>query len=206
MRRPRRIFLLSPANAGGERTRLLVRPEASFPLALQLRSPEGASLGEVFTFTSGLYFRGKRAYAHAFGHPPSGLAGGYVITTGAGLVDPNARVTPTILAAFAQIPIDPTDSRYAEPLRRDAQAIARALGRTGEVVLLGSIATGKYTELLLEAFGERLLFPSAFVGRGDMSRGGLLLRAVRAGEELAYSPVAGAITRGARPPRLQPRR
>jgi hypothetical protein len=72
------------------------------------------------------------------------------------------------------------------------------------VVLLGSIATGKYTSALLEVFGRRLLFPAAFVGRGDMSRGGLLLRAARSGEELSYIPVAGATLHGPRPPKLPP--
>jgi hypothetical protein len=57
---------------------------------------------------------------------------------------------------------------------------------------------------LLAVLGERLHFPAEFVGRGDMSRGGLLLRAVRAGVELAYLPVAGAVRHGARPPRLPP--
>ena len=71
-----------------------------------------------------------------------------------------------------------------------------------EVVLLGSIATGKYLDLLAGPFGERLRFPSEFVGRGDMSRGGLLLRCVRAGAELTYVPVLGAIRTGTRPPKL----
>src|SRR5258705_137811 len=70
------------------------------------------------------------------------------------------------------------------------------------VVLLGSIATGKYVDCLLEVFGPRLVFPAAFVGRGDMSRGGLLLRAARSGKELAYTPIAGATLHGPRPPKL----
>jgi hypothetical protein len=41
------------------------------------------------------------------------------------------------------------------------------------------------------------------VGGGDMSRGGLLLRCVRAGRELVYVPVAGALRRGGRPARLE---
>lgn len=72
------------------------------------------------------------------------------------------------------------------------------------VVLLGSIATGKYADTLLAVLGERLVFPALFVGRGDMSRGGLLLRAVRDGRELDYVPVAGTVRRGRRPPRLAP--
>ena len=35
-----------------------------------------------------------------------------------------------------------------------------------------------------------------------MSRGGLLLRAARAGDELSYQPVLGAVRRGVCPPRL----
>jgi hypothetical protein len=71
-------------------------------------------------------------------------------------------------------------------------------------VLLGSIATGKYADILMEAMGERLVFPREFVGRGDMSRGGLLLRQVREGRELEYIPVAGAVRHGQRPPKLAP--
>jgi hypothetical protein len=71
-------------------------------------------------------------------------------------------------------------------------------------VLLGSIATAKYSSILSEAFRERLRFPSSFIGRGDMSRGGLMLRCARAGRELEYVPLSGAPTRGSRPPRLGP--
>ena len=70
-------------------------------------------------------------------------------------------------------------------------------------MLLGSVASGKYTGPLLEVFGERLLFPADFVGRGDMSRGGLMLRRALSGIELPYIPVQGAQLRGARPPRLE---
>ena len=66
------------------------------------------------------------------------------------------------------------------------------------MVLLGSIATKKYSEVLLAVFGESLRFPPLFVGRGDMSRGGLLLRAARAGVELDYAPIDGARRRGRR--------
>jgi hypothetical protein len=72
------------------------------------------------------------------------------------------------------------------------------------VVLLGSIASPKYVDLLLPVFGEKLMFPPDFVGRGDMSRGGLMLRCVAADTELEYTPVAGAIRHGRRPPKLEP--
>ena len=65
-----------------------------------------------------------------------------------------------------------------------------------------SIATSKYVEPLTDIFGSRLLFPSEFVGRGDMSRGGLMLRCAREGIELAYIPADSAVRRGKRPPKL----
>jgi predicted kinase len=76
------------------------------------------------------------------------------------------------------------------------------MGADCEVVLLGSVATPKYVEPLLEIFGERLMFPQEFVGRGDMSRGGLMLRCASEMRELTYVPVAGAVRHGARPPKL----
>ena len=71
-------------------------------------------------------------------------------------------------------------------------------------MLLGSIASPKYVDILTAIFGERLQFPIAFVGRGDMSRGGLLLRHASDGVELDYVPVLGASLHGARPPKLPP--
>ena len=56
--------------------------------------------------------------------------------------------------------------------------------------------------MLLNASGERLVFPEDFVGRGDRSRGGLMLRAARAGHELPYRIVRGAILTGKRAARL----
>jgi hypothetical protein len=174
---------------------LLMRQQASFPLALSLRSRAGAPLGDVFTFASGLYFRGKLAYTRAFGR-------GLVITPGAGLVDPDRPIGLGELRAWGRVRVDLADRRYRRPLERDAQRLAGELPPGGEVVLLGSIASDKYVELLLEILGERLLFPVDFVGRGDMSRGGLMLRAARSGTELPYGPVQGAMRRGPRPPRL----
>jgi hypothetical protein len=200
-----RIFLLSPAQSGGPRAQLLLNPRAGFDLARRLQGPHGAPLGQVFAFLSGLYFRGKLAYAEAFAQPPRGVPGVLVITPGSGLVPAETPIDAARLSAFAEVPIDAGERRYLEPLLRDALLIAGQGRGRPEIVLLGSIASGKYVEPLLSVFGERLLFPSDFVGRGDMSRGGLLLRCVDAGTELAYVPVAGASRHGARPPRL-PRR
>jgi hypothetical protein len=83
-------------------------------------------------------------------------------------------------------------------------ALAEFLPGRSEVVLLGSIGTRKYTETLLGVFGERLKFPFDFVGRGDMSRGGLLLRAVANAKELEYTSVLGGVLKGKRPQRLGP--
>ena len=199
-----RVFLLSPASCGGKRAALLFNEHAAFPLAVRLRSAEGAPLGDVFSFLSGLYFRGKLAYAVAFARAPRRAPGASIITTSRGLLLPSTRVGLDDLREFAAVPIDVGEPRYAEPLVRDACALAKAAGARTEVVLLGSVASDKYVGVLGEIFGSRLLFPAEFVGRGDMSRGGLMLRCVREGRELDYIPIAGATRRGSRPPRLLP--
>jgi hypothetical protein len=191
-----RVFLLSPANCGGERAQLLFASRAAFPLARRLRARGGVPLGEVMSFVSGLYFRGKLAYAETFGVP-------LVITADAGLRPADTPVTLAMLRATARVDIDARNPRYRRPLEESARAVASLLKAEDTVTLLGSIASDKYVDVLLGAFGERLTFPLDFVGRGDMSRGGLLLRCVRAGRELDYVPVAGAIRHGVRPPRLE---
>jgi len=165
---------------------------------------EGAPIGEVFAFLSGLYFRGKLTYARAFGRAPEGVEPVLVITPTAGLVPAHTVVTRTRMRRFARVDIADGDTRFVRPFRRDARRLAAVLPRDAEVVLLGSIATRKYFEPIADLFGERLLFPPDFVGRGDMSRGGLLLRAARSGSELSYGPIAGAARKGSRPAKLPP--
>jgi hypothetical protein len=190
---PSRVFLLSPAHSGGKRAALLLRKEAAFPLAVRLREPGGVALGEAFSFLSGLYFRGKLAYATRFARPPGGVAGAQVITANRGLVPADAPVGPGELEAFGSVDIQSDDPRYREPLMRDVARLTRHPGL--ELVLLGSVSTGKYVDVLLDVVGERLLFPTDFAGRGDMSRGALLLRSAREGRELIYEPVTGALAR-----------
>jgi hypothetical protein len=207
----RRVFLLSPANCNGRRAQMVMSERAQFALARELRAAEGAPLGDVFSFVSGLYFRGKLAYARRFARPPDPTdevsAGGVlVITPNAGLRSADTAVTLDSLRAFADVDIDLRNAAYRAPLERGARALLDAIGSDCEVVLLGSIASGKYVELLQPIFGNKLMFPPAFVGRGDMSRGGLMLRCVTAGLELDYTPIAGAVRHGQRPPRLEPLR
>jgi len=199
----RRVFLLSPANLGGIRAGYVLNANAEFELACRLRQ-DGVKLGELFSFISGLYFRGKLEYARAFCAVCPDGSGPMVITAAAGLLSPETVVTVDQLRAWATNDIDARDARYRSPLNRDCRRIAETLGDSCDVVLLGSIATPKYVEPLLEVFGERLLFPAEFVGRGDMSRGGLMLRSVEAAEELAYVPVLNAVRHGPKPPRLAP--
>jgi hypothetical protein len=198
------VFVLSPASCRGRRARILLAEPATFELARRLRSSEGVSLGEAFAFLSGLYFRGKLAYARTFARPPAGAPGVVVITACDGLRIPEDRVDVTRLTTFATVPIDTTEPRYRMPLLRDASELAGILDGDTEVVLLGSIASGKYVGLLGDVFGSRLRFPAAFVGRGDMSRGGLLLRCTAERRELDYVALAGAVRHGPRPPRLVP--
>jgi len=196
-----RIFLLSPANAGGDRAAMLFRPGANFDLAVRLRG-EGAPLGEAFAFISGLYFRGKLAYAQAFAAPPEGVPGCFVITPGRGLVPPETVVGLDAFRAAVSVPIDAADQRYRLPLERSCRMLQEIAGPACDFVLLGSIATVKYMEPMFGVFGDRLLFPEEFVGRGDMSRGGLLLRCVRSGQRLTYVPLGSLTRHGPRPPKL----
>jgi hypothetical protein len=185
---------------------MILRDQAQFPLARKLRAKSGAPIAEVFTFLSGLYFRGKMAYADAFSRPARGMAGILVITPTRGLIDVRTRICLDDLREFAGVDIHEDDPRYRMPIERDAQLLAGNLSARSEVILLGSIATGKYVDVLLANFGERLRFPAEFVGRGDMSRGGLMLRCAADRQELSYIPVSGAIVNGKRPPKLAPRR
>ena len=201
-----RVFLLSPAYAGGERARMIMSERAQFDLARKLRTDTGATIAEVFTFLSGLYFRGKIAYANVFARPFARSSGVFVITPSRGLIDAQTRINIEDLREFAAVDIDQDDPRYRKPLEHDVKVLAKKLPRKAEVVLLGSIATGKYVDVLLASFGDRLRFPVDFVGRGDMSRGGLLLRCAADMDELRYISVAGAVLNGKRPPKLAPRR
>ena len=182
---------------------MLLNDRAKFPLALRLRAGEAVSLGEVFTFLSGLYFRGKLAYANTFATDFERVL---VITPTRGLVPAETPVTIADLREFAEVGIAVDDPRYRKPLERDLRRLVKRLTPECDVVLLGSIATGKYVGVMLEILRERLRFPADFVGRGDMSRGGLLLRCAVDRTELGYIPVAGATRKGKRPPKLEPRR
>jgi hypothetical protein len=202
------VFLLSPANCSGTRAKMVLSDRAQFDLALRLRT-SGAALGEVFAFVSGLYFKGKLAYALEFARPPEPGAelvgsGALVITPTAGLRPAETAVTADAIRAFAAVDIAANDPRYRRPLLATAIALAEEIGPDCDVVLLGSIASAKYVDVLTQVFGSRLRFPIEFVGRGDMSRGGLLLRCARAGEELTYATVEGAVRHGPRPPKLPP--
>jgi hypothetical protein len=204
-----RVFLISPANCSGRRAQIVLSERAQFDLAVRLRGDRGVAIGEVFAFISGLYFRGKLAYALAFARPPEpgapiAASGALVITPNAGLRPVETGVSADAVRAFAGVDIASNDPRYRRPLVASARALAEEIGPDCDVVLLGSIASAKYVDVLTEVFGERLRFPIDFVGRGDMSRGGLLLRCARSGEELPYVPVQGAVRHGKRPPRLPP--
>ena len=198
-----RVFLLSPARSDGKRCSLLLAARARSELALRLRG-DGAPLGEVMSFLSSLYFRGKLVYAERFASRGDGGLEAFVITPDRGLVPPATSITARDLRAFARVPIDRAEPRYVDPLAADVRALRERLPGDAEVVLLGSIATAKYVDVLQATLGGALQFPRDFVGRGDMSRGGLLLRAARSGVELAYRPIEGADRRGPRAAKLAP--
>src|SRR5437762_2524102 len=128
------VFMLSPARCDGKRAKMLLNPRARFELAERVRSAAGAPIGEVFSFLSGLYFRGKMAYASAFGAGAS-----YVITTNRGLLSPETPVRRDDLLAFAKVDLGDGPARFRKALTRDARVMAESLGTAGRVVLLGSI-------------------------------------------------------------------
>lgn len=194
------LFLLSPAFCGGRRAQILLRPGASSHLAQRLRGST-LTLGEAFAFMSGLYFRGKLAYARAFASPEAT----FVITPTRGLLSPDIIASVELLTEFAGVDVDLDEPRYRVPLERDVARLAVNTSTARRVVLLGSVATGKYADILASTFGSRLHYPSSFIGRGDMSRGGLLLRSARAGTELEYVVLDPTVKRrGPRPPKLAP--
>lgn len=186
-----KIFLLSPASLNGTRAAQLMSPRAKFSLAVRYRSPEGVEIADAFEFMSSLYFRGKIAYARRFAVPSPVIGGDgiFVITSGFGLVPPDWRITEERMKRMQKIDIDMSARNYVKPLRDHTKLLARALDAEpdAQVVLLGSVATGKYVDVLRPLLGDRLRFPSVFAGLGDMSRGGLMLRAAREGRELPYT-------------------
>jgi hypothetical protein len=195
------LFLLSPAYCGGRRAKIVLRADSSLDIAQRLRAGT-LTLAEAFTFMSGLYFRGKITYARAFTANPDATL---IITPTRGLQSPESDISADLIREFASIDIISGDSRYLEPLEHDLARLAARLPPTARVVLLGSVATGKYVDVLVRWLGSRLHFPVAFVGRGDMSRGGLLLRHAASGVELDYEVLKiNGQRRGPRPPKLDP--
>ena len=191
------MFLLSPAYCGGRRAGILLNPTSEAVTARELRAGR-LTLGRAFAFMSGLYFRGKLSYAERFGEVE-------IITPTRGLQPSEAKFTVALLREFAVGDVSLDNDGYRGALERDVIALSRRIGKHRQVVLLGSVASGKYVDILLPILGDRLRYPVSFVGRGDMSRGGLLLRSAASGVELEYGPLtAGIRPRGPRPPKLDP--
>ena len=90
----------------------------------------------------------------------------------------------------------------AARLRGEGVPIGELFAHMSGLYFRGKITSEKYVQVLSAIFGSRLVFPATFVGRGDMSRGGLRLRAAAASQELEYIPVIGAVRHGTRPPKL----
>jgi hypothetical protein len=193
-----RIFLLSPARCSGQRARWILNRNSKAELAQRLRSAEGVPLGEVFSFLSALYFRGKLAYARAFAQPPPGGTGVWIITPTAGLLPPEMAMPLSRLRGFARVPISKRNTLYRRSLRRDLIKLIAQLEPDCEIILLGSIASSRYLDILSEALGPRLKVPLDFVGMGDMQRGALLLRCIRENRELSYIEAAAIAPRGLR--------
>jgi hypothetical protein len=199
------VFLLSPAYCGGRRAAIALNPKSDSAVARHLREGQ-LDPGAAFAFFSGLYFRGKLGYATAFGRAWPGVEPTLIITPTRGLMSPATIVSPDLIREFASVDVSEENHRYRAPLERDVKILARVMPADARVVLLGSVSSGKYVDILLPLLGDRLCYPSSFVGRGDMSRGGLLLRCVASGEELEYEILTpGVRPTGPRPPKLDPK-
>ena len=198
------IFLLSPAYCAGRRAKILLNPASPAQMAVRLRQGD-LTLGEAFAFMSGLYFRGKLAYATHFGRGARDLPPVLVITPTRGLQPPGLPVTADLIREFAGVDISAQDPRYHVPLARDVSALAARLPSGARAVLLGSVATTKYVDLLARLLGPRLYFPPEFIGRGDMSRGGLMLRSAALGLELDYDTLRAGVVlkRAGRPVKVE---
>ena len=176
------------------------------PLARAFR--DGAlTLGEAFSFLSGLYFRGKFTYARAFARGSGELGPILIVTPTRGLQRPEMPFTPEVMREFSAVDVSASDARYRSPMERDVNALAARLPSGARVILLGSVASSKYVDVLTGILGSRLFYPPSFIGRGDMSRGGLMLRSAAAGVELDYAVLdSSAVRHGPRPPKLPPLR
>jgi ribosomal protein S18 acetylase RimI-like enzyme len=195
---PSDVFLLSPAFCGGRRGAILLK-EGGLSAPAQQLAAGGLSLGAAFSFVSGLYFRGKLTYARHFA--ANGTPGVAVITPTRGLQSPELVVDGALLREFVGVDLGSGDPRYLMPLVRDLRELAARMPDGARAVLLGSVATAKYLEPIADVLGDRLYFPRDFIGRGDMSRGALLLQRVDANRELDYIPFAtGVVRRGRRAP------
>ena len=176
-----RVFLLSPANCRGRRAQQVLSPKATFPVAARLRT-EGVPIGDLFAHMSGLYFRGKITYARKFGRA-------FVITPDQGLVPAETTINSQVLVRFAGADIDLANSGYRAPLEQSARELAEAAGDATAFVLLGSVASEKYVQVLSAIFGLASSFPLRCVGRRH-GEAGLCLRAAAAAQELEYIPVS----------------
>ena len=190
-----RVFLISPATAHGPRATMLRKPGSGSSLARRLREG-GVPLGDVFSFLSGFYFRGKLEYARAFARAREASDRIRVITMTDGLVSPDATIAVEDLERYALC--SEGTAAAAATLERTASTFSQRIGPGAEVVLLGSVSTGKYTDLLAPIFGERLLFPRDVLHIGQLARGALFLRRAHDGEELEYVPVSEIARAGRR--------
>ena len=173
----------APASARGSSARGgVVRSRAAAPrrgradrrgLLVPLRS----LLSRQAHLRPGVRARSARSRAHPRHHADRGAGPAQTVVTRSGL------------RRFAAVDIGAGEPRFRRPVP-PGRATARRVDpeATRRSCCWGRSRAAKYYEVVADVFGERLLFPPDFVGRGDMSRGGLLLRAARSGEEASLSP------------------
>ncbi|MDX1583536.1 MAG: hypothetical protein R3338_08050 [Thermoanaerobaculia bacterium] len=184
---PPTIFLISPANLNGTRAKQLRSKHAMFEAAKAYRNG-GVPIGQAFSFMSALYFRGKLTYARRFSVSPTpgSIEPVQIITAGYGLVSPDWLIDQKRMRRLQRTKIDPRSRTYRSTLQKDVRRLRDECDESVRFVLLGSVATGKYVDVLHPILRDRLKFPASFVGIGDMQRGSIMLNAARSGVELEY--------------------
>ena len=147
----------------------------------------------------------QATYASRFGRPPPSLPPALVITPTRGLQSPSLPISRSLIEEFASLDWHrPTRAFWIRSSRVRVSFVHRSSQRCAWSCSGASRRAGTSSRWRASSRAG-CNYPAEFVGRGDMSRGGLLLRHAEEGRELDYVPLAAGLTRhGAKPPKLPP--
>ena len=184
-----RVFLLSPAHLGGERARILMRPEASFDLAARVREKRRCArrrdlrVSERALLPRQAHLRGRvrggAASPRSRRPTSSPPTAGWPPCTSASITRARPRWAASTSTARRGL------SQAARARRQEAGEADRR--RRGGAARLGGVDE-VHRRARARCSSARLVCPVDFVGRGDMSRGSLMLQARRAPASSCRTP------------------